>query len=73
MDGSDDEESVANIDDGLLDAVFDELPGKMQQKNIENIMKTKQSVHIHIKTFFRNRSNTTSSPNKTKTRCSIFT
>ena len=48
-DDSDDEESVANIDDGLLDAVFDELPGKMQQKNIEKIMKTKQSVHI--KTF----------------------
>ena len=31
-DDSDDEESVANIDDGLLDAVFDELPGKIQQK-----------------------------------------
>ena len=30
-DDSDDEESVANIDDGLLDAVFDELPGKIQQ------------------------------------------
>ena len=76
-DDSDDEESVANIDDGLLDAVFDELPGKMQQKNIEKIMKTKQSVHIKtfilIKYFFRNWSNTTSSPNKTKTRCSNFT
>ena len=48
-DDSDDEESVANIDDGLLDAVFDELPGKMKQKNIEKTMKTKQSVHI--KTF----------------------
>jgi len=31
-DDSDDEESVANIDDGLLDAVFDELPGTGQTR-----------------------------------------
>ena len=51
---SEDAETESNIDDGLLDAVFDELPG--------TITKIRMPRLFHSNLHFRNRTDQTSSP-----------